>query len=357
MSKPSIYFGTGSILELGNLYPGCGFHILRIPEISNEELKKIRSSLRGRILSETIYEKGMPDITSIQELQHDFWTRADLKNSALVGIGGGSVMDAAKVLRYKPDRAAWLSKHLDASIDDESHLKIPLILAPTTAGTGSEVTPTATIWDFTKHRKHSFFGSKIFADVAIIDPCLCLGAPWIISRDSAIDALSHALEAIWNTNRTQETTNLAIFAAKKICRYLPLIQDDLGNLEFREQLSEAALSAGLAMAKTQTALVHALSYSETARSQQSHGQSCAYWLPYVWQLLIKSDCDPSILISLERALGRYFSNPTAMYQWLLALGFSVYSPLECDKTVEEQVGAVRLSARGKNFAGFGINGE
>jgi len=357
MSKPSIYFGTGSILELGNLYPDHGFHILRIPEISSEELKKIRTALRGRILSETLYEKGMPDIATIQELQDDFWSRADLKKSALLGIGGGSVMDVAKVLRYKPDGAAWLSKHLDISIDDESYLKIPLLLAATTAGTGSEVTPTATIWDFTKQRKHSFFGPEVFANVAIVDPCLCLGAPWVISRDAAIDALSHALEAIWNRNRTEETTRLAIFAAKKICHYLPLIQADLDNLESRTQLSEAALSAGLAMAKTQTALVHALSYAETAINQKSHGQSCAYWLPYVWQLLIESDCDPKILLSLNQAVDQFFSTPVEMHQWLHTLGLTSYSPLECDKTVEEQVGAVRLSARGKNFAGFGINGE
>ena len=97
---------------------------------------------------------------------------------------------------YKPDGVAWLSKHLDVSIEDESLPKIPLLLAATTAGTGSEVSPTATIWDFAKQCKHSFFGPEVFANVAISDPCLCLGAPWFVSRDSAIDALSHALEAI-----------------------------------------------------------------------------------------------------------------------------------------------------------------
>jgi alcohol dehydrogenase class IV len=234
---------------------------------------------------------------------------------------------------------------------------MPLLLASTTAGTGSEVTPTATIWDFAEQRKHSFFGSQVLANVALTDPKLCVGAPWIISRDAAIDALSHALEAIWNKNRTEETTSLAILAAKKICHYLPLLRKDLDNLEIREQLSEAALSAGLAMAKTQTALAHALSYSETAISQKSHGQSCAYWLPYVWQLLIESDCDPKILLSLNQAVDQFFSTPVEMHQWLHTLGLISYSPLECDKTVEEQVGAVRLSARGKNFAGFGINGE
>jgi alcohol dehydrogenase class IV len=357
MSKPSIYFGTGSILELGNLYPDHGFHILRIPEISNANMKEIRSCLRGRILSETVYLKGMPDIQSVHELQDDFWSRADLKKSALLGIGGGSVMDTAKVLRFKSNGHDWLSRHLDVSIDDPTLEKLPLLLASTTAGTGSEVTPTATIWDFIKQRKHSFFGSEVFANVAIVDPCLCLGAPWVISRDAAIDALSHALEAIWNRNRTEETTSLAIFAAKKICHYLPLLQDDLDCLEFREQLSEAALSAGLAMAKTQTALAHALSYAETITSQKSHGQSCAYWLPYVWQLLIDSNYGSEVLAHIDQAIGQYFATPMEMYEWLLDLGFSVYPPLGRDKTVEEQVNMVRRSARGKNFAGFGINGE
>ena len=355
MSQPSIYFGTGSLAELETLYPDRGFHILRIPEISEVNMKQIRSCLRGRILSEIIYQKGMPDIQSVQELQNDFWIHAECENSALLGVGGGSVMDIAKVLRFRPDSHDWLIRHIDISIEDPTFAKMPLLLASTTAGTGSEVTPTATIWDFAEQRKHSFFGSQVLANVALTDPKLCVGAPWIISRDAAIDALSHALEAIWNKNRTEETTSLAILAAKKICHYLPLLRKDLDNLEIREQLSEAALSAGLAMAKTQTALAHALSYSETAISQKSHGQSCAYWLPYVWQLLIQSNCDSEVLVDIDRAIGQFFVAPTEMYEWLLDLGFSVYPPLDRDKTVEEQVDQVRLSARGKNFVGFGIN--
>jgi hypothetical protein len=67
--------------------------------------------------------------------------------------------------------------------------------------------------------------------------------------------------------------------------------------------------------KTQTALVHALSYAETALNQKNHGQSCAYWLPYVWQLLIESDCDPKILLSLNQAVDQFFSTPVEMHQW------------------------------------------
>ncbi|WP_114638960.1 iron-containing alcohol dehydrogenase [Polynucleobacter necessarius] len=355
MPKPSIYFGAGLLAELETLFPDRGFHILRIPEISDADMRKIRSSLQGRVLSEVVYQQGMPDIRVVEDLQDNFWRYADCGNSVLLGMGGGSVMDAAKVLRFKPDGKAWLSRHLDVSIADQSLPKMPLLLASTTAGTGSEVTPTATIWDFENQCKHSFFGPQVLADVAIIDPRLCLGAPWIISRDAAIDALSHALEAIWNINRTKETDDLAINAAQKICRYLPLLRDDLNNLEYRQALSESALSAGMAMAKTQTALAHALSYAQTMNSKKTHGQACAYWLPYVWQLLIQSKCESKILISINQAIGEYFSTPTEMQEWLLALGFSVYPALTRDKTVEDQVNVVRLSARGKNFAGFSVN--
>jgi alcohol dehydrogenase len=357
MYKPYIYLGAGSLQELENLYPDLGFHLIRIPEISNVEIEKIRTYLHGRIISEVIYLKGMPDIQYVQKLQNDFWQYADCENSVLLGIGGGSVMDVAKVLRFRSDRNGWLSKHLDKSIDDPTLIKMPLLLASTTAGTGSEVTPTATIWDFNNQRKHSFFGEQVLANVAIVDPCLCLGAPWLISRDAAIDALSHALEALWNRNRSNETNNLAIFAAKKICYFLPLLRENLENLEFRQQLSEAALSAGLAMAATQTALAHALSYADTAKGQKSHGQACAYWLPYVWQRLIQSKCDSDILDSIQEAVAQSFSTPIEMYHWLLNLDFSVYPPLEQDQAIEEQVNVVRHSTRGKNFAGFKIGDE
>mgnify|MGYP003342706826 CR=1 FL=1 len=249
MSTPSIYCYAGALSELTNLYSNCEFHILRIPEITDESLQRIHGYLKDRLATETIYTGGMPDILYTQDLQESFWNKVSNPNSVLLGIGGGSVMDVAKVLRFQPEGSYWLRKNLDNPININNGNKIPLLLAPTTAGTGSEVTPTATIWDFKNQNKHSLHGSAVMADVAIVDPWLSLGAPWVITRDSAIDALSHALEAIWNTNATPETSKLAISAADEICHYLPLLKEDLNNIRLRESLSRAALSAGLAMAK------------------------------------------------------------------------------------------------------------
>jgi hypothetical protein len=144
----------------------------------------------------------------------------------------------------------------------------------------------------------------------------------------------------------------AIHAANNICRYLPMLKNDLNDNFVREKLSESALNAGLAMGKTQTALAHALSYADTLESRKSHGQSCAYWLPYVWQLLIDSSCEVQIEQALNRAVGEFFKSPLEMYLWLIDLGFSVYEPYQKNPEIENQVKAVSLSPRGKNFAGF-----
>lgn len=355
MSTPSIYSSIGALSVLANLYPDCEFYVLRIPEISDQILDQIRTYLKDRLVSETIYSGGMPDILATQKMQEAFWRNANPSNSVLLGIGGGSVMDIAKVMRFQPAGIGWLRENLDVEINVNQDCKIPLVLAPTTAGTGSEVTPTATIWDFKSQQKHSFFGPQVMADIAIVDPYLCLGAPWNISRDSAIDALSHALEAIWNTNATPETTELAISAANDICHNLSNLKDNLNNIQIRAQLSKASLSAGLAMAKTQTALAHALSYSETASSQMSHGKACAYWLPFVWQLFIQSQGSDTQKSEVNRALQNHFPSPSELYDWLIDLGFEVHPPYRRDLDSDARVKQVRLSARGKNFAGFTTN--
>ena len=357
MPKPSIYCSAGALNVLANLYSDSEFHILRIPEIADEMLQQIHASLNGRLAAEMIYSSGMPEISVIQEMQMVFWKNASQSNTVLLGIGGGSVMDIAKVLRFRPTGMDWLSQNLDTSIAVHEGYKMPLVLMPTTAGTGSEVTPTATIWDFQNQQKHSFFGPAVLADVAIVDPYLCLSAPWVITRDSAIDALSHALEAIWNIHANFETTKLAISAANDICHYLPLLKEDLNNIELRERLSRAALSAGLAMAKTQTALVHALSYADTASSQTSHGQACGYWLPFVWQLFIDSEYEGTQKSEVNHALANHFLSPSELYDWLVDLGFKVHPPYQKDPEVDARVNQLRLSARGKNFAGFLVNDE
>jgi len=264
--KPEVILGLNSIEELAGIYPNHRFHIWHIPEIDKRLLSTIKSYLGGRVSTQNVYDYGMPDLEKVAQIQVEFSRHiSQPAESVILAVGGGSLMDFAKVIRFQTSAPNWLLHNLDSAVNEvpKDCVKKHLILMPTTAGTGSEVTGTATIWDFKNKKKHSFFGSEIYADFAIIDPQLTVNAPWELSRDSALDALSHALESIWNRNATTETRELAIMASKRICLNLQDLKIDSKNMDARLALSHAALLAGQAMAKTQTALAHALSYEDT----------------------------------------------------------------------------------------------
>jgi alcohol dehydrogenase class IV len=138
-----------------------------------------------------------------------------------------------------------------------------LIAVPTTAGTGSEVTPWATIWDAADGRKYSLHRPWTWPQAAIIDPGLMLSLPPGATLASGLDALSHALEAIWNVNRNPVSASLAAAAARDIVMTLPALMRHPDDLPLRERMAVAALQAGLAFSNTKTALAHSLSYDIT----------------------------------------------------------------------------------------------
>jgi alcohol dehydrogenase class IV len=352
--KPSISLGVNSIAELSNLYPHKKFCIWHIPEIDKEVFLKIKGQLGRRIVSQHIYEMGMPDFDAVSAAHYEFSRDNQADDSVILGIGGGSLMDFVKVLRFSSLNPNWLKEHLNTPLEKVSKdcIRQPLILMPTTAGTGSEITGTATIWDFKRKTKHSFFGNQVYADFAIVDPQFCYGAPWILTRDSALDALSHALESIWNIHANEETRRLATSACQKICSQLPLMKKNLNNQAARLALSEGALLAGMAMSQTQTALAHSLSYEDTLSNQVSHGYACASWLPVVWQLVLETPNNHKVCDFIRQAIGDFFQSPIDMARWLDNLGIESYDPSNMTPEIKQRISMAKSSPRGKNFVGF-----
>ncbi|MGH8714035.1 MAG: phosphonoacetaldehyde reductase, partial [Casimicrobiaceae bacterium] len=156
-----------------------------------------------------------------------------------------------------------------------------LITVPTTAGTGSEVTPWATVWDRGAHRKYSLHLAATWPEAAFVDPELTTTLPVSITLQSGLDALSHALESIWNVNANAISDALAVTAAKSMMATLPALMRALGDADLRARASLAALQAGLAFSNTKTALAHSLSYEMTLRYGLPHGIACSFTLPLV----------------------------------------------------------------------------
>jgi alcohol dehydrogenase len=227
------------------------------------------------------------------------YAAAPEKPQAIVALGGGSVLDAAKVLAAADGDFARVRRHLETG--QGTLASVPIIAIPTTAGTGSEVTGWATVWDTEAKKKYSLSDSALYPAQAIVDPELTLAAPRGLTVSTGLDALSHALESIWNVHANPASTALAVAAAQTVLDCLPRLADDLGDIALREAMARAATLAGLAFSNTRTALAHALSYHLTLHHGVPHGIACSFSLPMVMRAVI--GCDPDCDDALRAIFG------------------------------------------------------
>ena len=157
------------------------------------------------------------------------------------------------------------------------------------------------MWDTEAKTKYSLARDTLYPETALVDPLLTLGLPRGITVSTWLDALSHALESIWNVNANPVSTSLAEVAAREVLDALPLLARDLGNAELRQRLSRASLFAGLAFSNTRTALAHALSYHLTLHHGVPHGVACSFSLPMVMRAV--AGCDAACDAALQRIFG------------------------------------------------------
>lgn len=199
----------------------------------------------------------------------------------ILAIGGGSVLDASKFFSVynSSKQPSFVTDIIKGKIPKENYNLIPIISVPTTAGTGSEITPWATIWDMDEMKKYSLHLPELFSEVALYDPTLTLSVPIEITIQTGLDTLSHALESIWNKNASPITVDYAIKSAQLVMNNLVQLSNDLENIEYRTNIMKACMYAGLAFSNTQTALAHALSYYITAHKGIPHGIACSFTLP------------------------------------------------------------------------------
>ncbi len=218
------------------------------------------------------------------------------KPEVIIALGGGSIIDAAKVVAAAQGDFARVLSALKGGAALDGATFTPIIAVPSTAGTGSEVTSWATVWDEAEGNKYSLAHRALYPEVAVIDPAITLQAPRGLTLATGLDALSHALESIWNVNANPVSAEFAIAAAREILDVLPKLMADLTNLDLRARQAKAALMAGLAFSNTKTALAHNISYDITLRAGTVHGIACSFSLPTVmrWSQGRNSTCDTNL---------------------------------------------------------------
>ena len=200
---------------------------------------------------------------------------------AVIGFGGGSPLDAAKLVAA----LCHSTQTLDAAwgIGNLAPRRLPLLCLPTTAGTGSEVSPNAILLDEAASSKKAVISPHLVPDAAFIDPSLTHTLPPHVTAATGLDALTHCIEAYTNQHAHPLVDTWALDGIRHIAAHLPTAVREPGNAGARTHIALGSLYGGLCLGPVNTAAVHALSYPLGSRHSIPHGHANAILLPHVFQ--------------------------------------------------------------------------
>jgi len=260
-----------------------------------DELRKIRSF---ELLNRVFPDPKVDDIMAMVD---------ELKGKTInvvIGIGGGSSLDAAKAVAAVLSNGGDLNDYLGAEATRKLEKRdVKLILIPTTAGTGSEVTKVG-VYTSRSGRKYTLANPLMQADIAILATEYVLGLPPAITASTAFDALSHALETIWNRNATPLSDRAAVESAIYILKWIETAYESslTGKTDGRAEMLEGACMAGTAFSMTGTAAIHALSFILSEEWHVPHGVACAFTMEDVFRLNTSDVKTRQLLAQIAEAL-------------------------------------------------------
>jgi len=215
----------------------------------------------------------------------------------LVGIGGGSSLDTAKAAAILMTNPGPFRNYV-TQVPGFANTTTPVILVPTTAGTGSENTTVAIISLPDKHVKWGVF---VNTSLAIVDPELMVSLPKSITANTGMDAFAHAAEAMTSINCNRHSDLFAVAAIEKVAKYLPICCEEPGNIEARTEMALAANWAGLAFNNPITHAAHAVADAFSVHFHTPHGLGCALALPETMALI--APVVPEKILVIAKAMG------------------------------------------------------
>lgn len=282
MPKPTLFSGEGSSLELCDAIAQRGINRVMIVTdsmlVQLGLLKSIEKRLHKHGVKTVVFDGVLPD-PSYDQVNSGLAFLKQHHSEAILAVGGGSSIDAAKVIAA----GATNNKAIDKMVGMFRvwNAPLPFFAIPTTAGTGSEATVGAVISDPVSHKKGLIIDPKLMPMMAALDAGLMTGLPAPMTAATGMDALTHAIEAFISVNASPETDGYALAATRLIMENLPKVMADGSDLVARQHMAQASFYAGLAITKASLGYVHAISHNLGAYYGTPHGVGNAIVLPYV----------------------------------------------------------------------------
>jgi alcohol dehydrogenase class IV len=303
--QPTLLVGPGSSARLGQAIGDFGHaKILIVTDAVIARLglmKPLADALAAAGAAFVVFDEITPDapIPLIEKGVRLFRTEGC---DALVAFGGGSAIDAAKVIGL----AAANDRHPRQLVGYFRGLRgpAPIYAVPTTAGTGSEVTVAAVVSDPERHRKLVIADTRVVPRMAALDPTLMTGLPAAITAATGMDALTHAVEAYIGHWGTAFTDRMALSAAGMIFENLPIAFARGGDLAAREKMALASTYAGLAFTRANVGNVHAIAHQLGGLYHTPHGLANAIMLPRVLRFESAAITDKLATLAVHAKVGR-----------------------------------------------------
>lgn len=308
----AVHFGAGVLQTIDSALEAYGYEsygvIASNSQVKNGITELLDSLLPGQIKAVVSNIEENPTVDNVDDIIN---AAAEHKVDALIAVGGGSTMDAAKAA------AAAVVKNVDArTIIQDTNITeaLPIIALPSTSGSASEVTPFSVISDKEKGLKTSIKGKVLYPKIAFVDPELTYTCPPSVTAISGIDVICHALDSVGSVNNNPISDGLAVTALKLAFDNLETAYDEGTNAEARSNMALASTTAGIGFSQTATSGSHAMSYYLTSEFDIPHAEACAFSLD---QWIIHNAKIDSRLDKVSAQLG--FENTEALSKELNSL--------------------------------------
>jgi len=301
ISQPrKVLFGANTLLQLPDELKKSGInHLLCIVasplhEVVSGLLPAMEANEISVILIDPIQKE--PTINDVEEILASL---NKLPIDAVAGIGGGSVMDVAKVVAAKINNSQSITEML--GIGNLNGRTTFLACIPTTSGTGSESSPNAILLDEADNMKKGIISPFLVPDLVIVDPALTKGVPPAVTAETGIDALCHCIEAYTNNFAHPLIDLYALEGVRLIAGSLLKAYHDGADMQARTDLSIGSYYGGLCLGPVNTSAVHALSYPLGGEFHIPHGLANAILLPAVFEF--NAPADPIKHAHIAAAIG------------------------------------------------------
>jgi len=285
-SSPQVVFGPEALIHLSTLQGQRALIVTDQTIVGLGFAGKVAEQLQFAGIAHHVFAEVEPE-PSLQTVQRGAQAMLDYAPDWIIGLGGGSVMDAAKAMWVLYEHPEMHPEEINPIVPLSLRQKARLITIPTTSGTGAEATWAIVLTDTEVQRKLGLGSRENMADIAIIDPGLAAAMPPRLTASTGMDALTHAIEGYTSTWCNDFCDGLCLQAARLTLRWLPKAYADGNDLEARERMHNAACIAGLGFGNSMAGLAHAMGHSLGAAFHLPHGRCVGLFLPYTIEFVVR----------------------------------------------------------------------